>query len=161
MKELLQQYAAYNVWANKLLVEVVAGLSDEEINAEINSSFPSLYKTMLHMWFAEEVWWQRLKLVENIVLQSAGFTGSFKELAANHAKQSRQWSDWVKGATETQLLHVFAFVRNKEQMKIPVYQMLQHVCNHATYHRGQLVTMLRQSGVGKIPSTDFSTFCKG
>ena len=161
MKELLQQYAAYNMWANKLMVETISKLSDDDINREITGSFPSLYKTMLHMWFAEEVWWQRHKLVENIVLQSTGFAGSFKELADNHAKQSRQWSDWVNGATETQLLHVFAFVRNKEQLKMPVYQMLQHVFNHAAYHRGQLVTMLRQLGVDKIPSTDFSTFCRG
>lgn len=160
MKELLQQYAAYNVWANKLLVDVIGKLGEEEISREINSSFPSLYKTMQHMWLAEEVWWQRLKLVEHVNLQSEKFTGSFAELSSIHAKQSQQWVEWVAAATENQLQHVFAYVRNKEQLKMPVYQMIQHVFNHATYHRGQLVTMLRQSGVDKIPSTDFSTFCR-
>jgi len=43
---------------------------------------------------------------------------------------------------------------------MPVYQMLQHVFNHATYHRGQLVTMLRQLGQDKIPDTDFYTYCR-
>lgn len=160
MKELLQQYAAYNIWATKLLAERISKLSDEEINREIASSFPSLYKTVQHMWLAEEVWWQRLKLVERIDLQSEKFTGSFNELAANLSKQSQQWSEWVSSATENQLAHVFAYIRNKEQLKMPVYQMLQHVFNHASYHRGQLVTILRQLGVDKIPATDFSAFCR-
>jgi uncharacterized damage-inducible protein DinB len=161
MKELLQQYAAYNIWATKLLTDRISKLSDEEINREIISSFPSLYKTLQHMWMAEEAWWKRLKLTENIVLESTQFTGSFNEMAEMMAKQSQQFKEWVDGATEHQLVHVFAFVRNKEQIKMPVYQMLHHVFNHASYHRGQLVTMLNQLGADKIPGTDFSTFSRG
>jgi len=111
------------------------------------------------MWLAEEVWWQRLKLTEKIILESDKFTGDFTALTNALAKQSQQWKVWVDNATENQVSHVFAFIRNKEQIKMPVYQMLQHVFNHATYHRGQLVTMLNQLGADKIPSTDFSTYC--
>jgi uncharacterized damage-inducible protein DinB len=161
MKELLQQYAAYNIWATKLLTDRINKLSDEEISRETVSSFPSLYKTLQHMWLAEEIWWKRLKLMENIVLESEKFTGTFNEMVDILAKQSQLYKDWIDGATETQLLHVFAFVRNKEQYKMPVYQMLHHVFNHATYHRGQLVTMLNQLGADKIPGTDFSTYCRG
>lgn len=160
MKELLQQYAAYNIWATKLLTDRISKLSDEEINQEIISSFPSLYKTLQHMWLAEEVWWKRLKLTENIVLESSAFTGSFNEMAGILAKQSQQFKEWIDSATETQLSHVFAFIRNKEQVKMPVYHMLHHVFNHASYHRGQLVTMLNQLGADKIPATDFSAFCR-
>lgn len=160
MKELLQQYAAYNIWATKLLVDIINKLPDEDKTKEIASSFPSFYKTVQHMWLAEEIWWQRLKLNEQIVLQSEKFTGGFDEMVTHHAKQSKEFLDWISGASENQLIHVFAYVRNKEQIKMPVYQMLHHVFNHATYHRGQLVTMLRQIGVDKIPSTDFSTFCR-
>ena len=158
MKELLQQYAAYNIWATGLLVDRINKMPDGTAEQEIVSSFPSIYKTVQHMWLAEEVWWKRLKLTENIVLESAAFTGTFTEMTTVLAKQSQQFKDWVDNATENQLVHVFAFVRNKEQIKMPVYQMLHHVFNHATYHRGQLVTMLNQLGADKIPSTDFSTF---
>jgi len=160
MKELLQQYAAYNIWATKQLVDRMSKLNEEDTGKEIVSSFPSIYKTMQHMWLAEEVWWQRLKLTENIVLESDNFTGSFNELTNALAKQSQQFKDWIDNATESQLTHVFAYIRNKEQLKMPVYQMLHHVFNHATYHRGQLVTMLNQLGADKIPSTDFSAFCR-
>ncbi|MBK8611573.1 MAG: DinB family protein [Chitinophagaceae bacterium] len=159
MKELLQQYAAYNLWATGLLVDIINKLPGDDKTKEVAGSFPSLYTTLQHMWLAEEVWWQRLKLAEHIVLQSETFAGSFEELTANHAKQSELFAEWIQGATESQLDHVFAYIRNKEQIKMPVYQMLHHVFNHATYHRGQLVAMLRQLGITKIPSTDFSTFC--
>jgi uncharacterized damage-inducible protein DinB len=54
------------------------------------------------------------------------------------------------------LEHVFHYQNTKkEQFKQPIYQMLLHMFNHGTYHRGQLVTMLRQLGIQKLPSTDF------
>jgi len=161
MKELLQQYAAYNIWANKVLFYRISKLPEEKITREIASSFPSVYKTSLHMWQAEDIWWQRLKLVENIAILSETFSGTFTELTVGLARQSQQWKDWVDNATENQLTHVFAYVRNKEQHKMKVQDMVLHLFNHATYHRGQLVTLLRQLGEeDKIPSTDFSTYCR-
>jgi uncharacterized damage-inducible protein DinB len=160
MKELLQQYAAYNIWATKMITDRISKLSDEEINRQIVSSFPTIYKTLQHMWLAEEIWWKRLKLMENIVLGSENFSGSYTEMVEILAKQSLLYKEWIDGATETQLVHVFAYIRNKEQHKMPVYQMLHHVFNHASYHRGQLVTMLNQLGADKIPATDFSAFCR-
>ena len=113
------------------------------------------------MWQAEDIWWQRLKLVENIIALSETFTGSFDEATAGLAKQSQLWKEWVDNASDNQITHVFAFVRNKEQYKMQVNDMLLHLFNHATFHRGQLVTLLRQAGeTDKIPSTDFSTYTR-
>jgi uncharacterized damage-inducible protein DinB len=160
MKEQLQQFAAYNIWASKILFDRITKLPEEKITQEIASSFPSLYKTVNHMWLAEEVWWQRMKLVENITLQSEQFTGSFSELCNQLAKQSLLWKEWVDAASDNQLTHVFAYIRNKEQHKMKVNDMLLHVFNHATYHRGQLVTLLRQLGEDKIPATDYVVYCR-
>jgi uncharacterized damage-inducible protein DinB len=160
MKELFQQYVAYNFWATKLLTDLIKELPDEKINATVTSSFPSLYKTVQHMWLAEEVWWKRLKLMENFTIESEKFEGSFIELVGEMQKQSKLWIDWINNCTEALLQHVFAYIRNKKEEKLPTYKMILHVHNHATYHRGQLVTMLRQLGIEKIPSTDFSAYCR-
>ncbi|HET9314036.1 MAG TPA: DinB family protein, partial [Vicinamibacteria bacterium] len=40
-----------------------------------------------------------------------------------------------------------------QEFETPLWQMVQHVANHSTYHRGQLVTMFRQLGA-KAVSTD-------
>lgn len=161
MKEVLKQYAAYTIWANQKIFDCMSNLSGELITQEITSSFPSLSKTILHMWNAEAIWWQRLKLEEKIIVPGDNFTGSFTELIKQMNQQSVIWKEWVDNATETQLQHVF-FYRNskREEFKQPVYELLLHIMNHGTYHRGQLVTMLRQLGVDKIPSTDFTTFCR-
>jgi uncharacterized damage-inducible protein DinB len=155
MKELLQQYAAYNIWANKILLGRISKLPEEKIMQQIASSFPSLYKTTAHLWFAEDIWWQRMKLVENIVVAADNFTGNFAQLCNQLAKQSQQWAAWVNAASDNQLNHVFAYVRSKEQYKMKVHDMLLHLFNHATFHRGQLVTLLRQLGEDKIPATDY------
>lgn len=161
MKELLQQYAAFNVWATQRITDVIAGLPEEKIIAPITSSFPSMYKTVLHLLDAESIWWQRLKLQEHVERPSETFTGSFAELQKKLLQQSNLFNDWVSNATEAQLQHVFAYIREKEQNKMQVSNMLLHLFNHNSYHRGQLVTMLRQSGIAKIPSTDFAAYLRG
>ena len=160
MKELLTQYATFNLWANQKMTDAIALLPEEKINAEIISSFPSLFKTVLHLLDGESIWWQRLKLQEHIERPSETFTGSFEELQKKLLQQSSLFSEWVSNANEPQLQHVFAYIREKEQNKQPVWQMLMHLFNHNSYHRGQLVTMLRQSGVTKIPSTDFAAYLR-
>ena len=74
----------------------------------------------------------------------------------NQLDQSKQFEEWVDKASELALNHVFAYQNSKkEQFKQPVYQVLIHVFNHGTYHRGQLVNLFRQLGVKEIPATDF------
>lgn len=156
MKELIRQLGAYNLWANQLLLDTIMQLPQEKQTQTVASSFDSLLKTVLHMWDAESIWWQRLKLSERVIRPSDNFSGSMKEAAASLVQQDRQWNEWVMDAQEHMLQHVFIYQNTKkEQFKQPVYQMLLHLFNHNTYHRGQLVTMLRQLGADKIPPTDF------
>ena len=160
MKQILQQYAAYNIWANKKITETANLLSEEQINKEIVSSFPSVYKTVLHLMEVENVWWQRLQLVEQTT-PPGWFTGNFTELSKKLLELSQQWESWVQNANEANINHVFAWYNlKKEYFKEPVYKMLLHLFNHQTFHRGQLITMFRQSGLDKIPPTDFIVFCR-
>lgn len=156
MKQLLQQYAAYNLWANKVIIQRITQVSEEQLNWEIISSFPSVYKTVVHLTNAEDLWWQRFRLIENPAWMSENFSGNFEDLTKEWLKLSQQWYDWVKDANEANLTHVFAYYNSKkEYFKQPVYEMILHLFNHQTFHRGQLVTMLRQLGIDKIPATDF------
>ena len=156
MKEIFIQYASYTAWANSLILQVIENLPEVQQHADIRSSFPSLYKTVLHLLGAESIWWQRVKLQEKIDRPSDSFTGSFAELSKRLQQQNKQWLEWVTNTNENGLQHEFIYLNSKrERFKQPVFQMLLHLFNHGTYHRGQLVTMLRQLGVEKIPATDF------
>ncbi|HVE60593.1 MAG TPA: DinB family protein [Chitinophagaceae bacterium] len=156
MKEFLRQFAVYNIWANSLLKDVIIALPEEIQLREIPSSFGSLHKTILHMWDAESTWWQRTKLQERIIIQSEGFTGNTKQAFSGLLHQNQEWNEFIINAQERQLQHELIYRNSKrEQFKQPVFQILLHIFNHGSYHRGQLVNMLRQLGVDKIPQTDF------
>jgi len=156
MKELLQQLSAYHLWADKLLLSCINGLPGEMHQKEVRSSFPSLYKTVLHIWSAESIWWQRMKLQERIIVPADSFTGSMLEASNELMQLDKLWNEWIHAAQERHLEHVFQYQNmSGQQFKQPMYQMLLHLFNHGTYHRGQLVTILRQLGIEKIPQTDF------
>ena len=161
MKQLLQQYAAYNIWANKIITERIAQLPPDTIHKEMNSSFGSIYKTVVHLMDVESIWWQRLKLQEHVEWPGKSFDGNFEELSQQLLLLSKQWNDWIQSTNEVNLAHVFAYQNSKkEHFKQPVYEMLLHLFNHQTFHRGQLVTMMRQNGIEKIPATDFIVFSR-
>ena len=83
------------------------------------------------------------------------------ELSKNLIAQSKQWKEWVDLATEAALQHEFIYKNSKkDQFKQPVYEMLMHLFNHQTYHRGQLITMLRQTGETNIPNTDLIAYLR-
>jgi len=156
MKELLVSYASYNYWANQELLNCILMLSAEKQEKEIAGSFTSLHTTIIHLWDAESIWWQRLKLKENIIVPSLSFHPNVQEAANGLLKQSSDWAEWTKQATEPQLQHVFSYRNSKkEEFKQPTWQVMLQVFNHASYHRGQLVNMLRQLGEEKIPQTDY------
>jgi len=160
MKQLIQQMARYNAWANKQFTDILLTANDEVLDMEITSSFPSIRATVYHMWSAEDIWLQRLLLVEQPVWAQSVFEGSFKEAVEKWRQVSQDLVDFVdKQYNDDAFTHVLQYYNLKKvSFKMPVYTVLMHVFNHATYHRGQLVTMMRQAGIKKIPGTDFHTF---
>ena len=162
MKEILEQYATYNSWANQRLIDCILPLPEEQRTRQLASSFSSLHKTLLHLWYTDSIWWQRMKMQEVIVDPTVGFKGSTEDASMALIQQDTAWESWVHHASLAALEHVFHYQNTKrEQFKQPVYQVLMHLFNHGTYHRGQLVTMLHQLNSTKIPSTDFILWSRG
>jgi len=155
VKDLLLRYAKFNQWAHKRLLEVIGGLSPEQQHRSVPSSFDSLYKTVLHVWGAESLWLGRLNM-SPIQISGDPFNGSMDDLRAAMESVDQQWVDWV-GSKKDSLLTEEIHYQNKAGL--PFQQsydlLLQHIFNHSTYHNGQLVSMLRNLGSDKIPSTDF------
>lgn len=156
MKEWLSQMAVYTGWANQQLADFILSLPPELSTQETPSSFNTLQKTLLHMWDAQSIWWQRMKLQESVVPPSVNFKGTTRDAVAGLLHQNKLWENWVLTASPAMMDHVILYYNSKrEPIKIRIDQLLLHSFNHDTYHRGQLVTMLRQLGVQKIPGTDY------
>jgi uncharacterized damage-inducible protein DinB len=160
MKEILANLAAYNLWANEKVTTALATLCADSWQKPLGGSFPTVHHTLLHIWDAESIWWQRMKLQENVIRPSTAAPVP-QEAIAGLLKQSAQWAEWVQAATEAALQHEFIFQNAKrESLKNTTAEMLIHVFNHGTYHRGQLINYLRLLGVTAVPSTDFIAFTR-
>lgn len=161
MKQLLLSYSAFEIWANEQLLNLSIELSPEEQNKPIASSFPSVHKTFLHMWDASSAWWQRLQMHEQVVMPSLSFHPSMKDIANGLLQQNRQWYSFVQDASDEMLSASLPYKNIRgEHFVQPVFEIVMHLTNHGTYHRGQVVTLLRQLGVEKIPQTDYILFAR-
>lgn len=159
MKEILSQLAAYNLWANQQIVNAVTPFDDEKLNRSMKSSFSSIKLTLQHMLFAETVWWQRMRLME--VTATMDEQLDISRINKNLLNSSEQWKNWVDKSTTAAFEHEFVYRNSKkEQFKQPVFQVLLHLFNHNTYHRGQIITMMREAGANALPATDFILWCR-
>jgi uncharacterized damage-inducible protein DinB len=155
VSEMLRNYARYNQWAHKRLLDQINTLTAEQQHTIVASSFDSLYKTVFHVWGAESLWLGRLNQAP-ITITGDPFNESMEKLSAALEAIDQLWVDWFDSKQDDQLVKKLHY-HNKAGL--PFYQsydlLLQHIFNHSTYHNGQLVTMLRALGVKDLPSTDF------
>ena len=113
------------------------------------------------MWDACRIWWQRLQYDENIMGPTLKGNYPIKEVAENLLQQNKLWIDWINQASEADLDAILNYKNMKGDLfSQPIREILLHLTNHGTYHRGQLVTMLRQIGVEKIPQTDYILYSR-
>lgn len=159
MLQFIREYAAFNLWANQRICSVVEKMSDEQFNREVTSSFPSIRKTLLHVWGANEIWLKRIEGVSLKAMPTENFGGGKKDIIDGFIASSQKLKELSEQQNENSILVTIEYSTLKgESFTSPLYQILAHVCNHATYHRGQIVTMFRQVGLNEIPSTDLSFF---
>ncbi|MFY8003268.1 MAG: DinB family protein, partial [Chitinophagaceae bacterium] len=156
MKDILLRYAAYNHWAHTTLVATLAKLTEKQWQKDLGSSFPSVYKTLLHMYQAEKLWWMRIQLIEPAQLSEKDIKPSTTYLMESLVIQAESWVHWLQKQNEQTFTEYFSYKNLKQQTFVqPFWEVQMHIFNHATFHRGQIITMLRQLGVQNVPATDF------
>jgi uncharacterized damage-inducible protein DinB len=148
----------YNSWANHRIRECCAGLTDEQFTRNLGSSFPSVRDSTMHICAAEWLWLERWKGSSPSALPVASEGMNFRAVNEHWTKVELDLMPFVAGLQESDLSRV---VHHKTTQGVPqsapLWQMMQHVVNHGTYHRGQVTTMLRQLGA-KAQAMDLILF---
>lgn len=158
---MLQQYASYNLWADERLFQTILSLSEAQQRQLVPGSFPSLHLTLLHLLDASSVWWQRINKYESVNWPGKDFKGTTADLIREIINQDSLWFVWLQEADEAPLNEVLHYeTSKKEKFAQPVFEILLHLFNHGTYHRGQIVTTLRLLNIEIIPATDFIVFSR-
>ncbi len=162
MKELLLNYAKYNLWANTKITEFLKKLEPSLLDKEIPSSFNTIRKTLYHIWDAELIWYSRLAGISFTHWPSTDFKGTTEESFESFLRQSRLFVEFVQTKSEEELAREFEY-KNMEgkSYKNPKADSVLHCMNHSTFHRGQIVTMLRAVGFTDLSSTDYITYIRG
>lgn len=157
-KKYLLDIANYSNWVDNAVIKWLEQINDEQWKKEIASSFNSIAKTVLHIVGAKKVWIDFWQNVPNPVFLSAEFKGTKTELIEIWKKSMEDYKNLIENYPEENYTQIISFKVRNEEWKMEFAQTVLHHNNHATYHRGQLVTMLRQAGFTNFSNTDLATY---
>ena len=158
-KKYFSELADYNIWANNIAIEWLNQINNEQWKQVIISSFSSIEQTAIHIAGAEKIWIDRWTNVQNPVFLTAEFKGTKNELIEIWGKSSADLKSFIENFPEENYNQKLTFKRlSGEEYQMEFAQTFSHIINHSTFHRGQLVTMLRQAGFTKVSSTDLITY---
>jgi uncharacterized damage-inducible protein DinB len=146
----------YSRWASERSIQAARPLSDEELSRDLGSSQGGVLGTLVHIYQADRIWLTRLKGSPRFTLGDPDESWTLDKLADAWTRTGDEFRHWLSGARN---LEANLSYRNLAglQHELPIWQVLLHVVNHATYHRGQITTMLRQLGYTPI-ATDLHVF---
>ncbi len=142
-----RQMLIYMLWADRVILRSLREVTPEDLLRDTGSSFPSLLQTIAHIAGAEKIWLSRFLgtgldhfPTENDFTELIPLLVSWEETAAGIEA-------FLAGLTDEQLEASLAWANSRgEAFNRPLWQPVFHLVNHSSYHRGQIVTMLRQMG---------------
>lgn len=148
----------YNRWVNGIAIGWLNQLEDHQWNQVLTSSFSTIRQTTLHLVSAEKIWLNFWQQVPNPQFLSTQFTGTKADLLQIWQQTSVALSAFIQAFPEANYQKSVHFSWRGEAREMPFWQTFAHLINHAAYHRGQLVTLLRQVGFTNLSSTDLATY---
>ena len=150
----------YHYWARDRILDAIGPLTPEQYLKDLGNSFKSVRDTVVHTYGAEWVWYSRWTGYSPASLPDAT---AFPDLASIRNAWSaqedkvRQLVQSLAAANELERLIRYRTLGGQDAETMFAV-MLQHVVNHASYHRGQVTTMLRQLGAPPPKSQDMIAF---
>ena len=148
----------YNQWANDCLIRTTANMNSDYFTKTIASSFTSIQKTWIHIIWAEELWYERWNgcsfFTEYSTVDYPAVDNIWNKIKELSASQITFLKNLNSGDADKKISY-----KNfqGEEWAYSLRQMVQHMVFHPIYHRGQIVTMLRQLGV-KPPGLDYLVY---
>lgn len=157
--ETIRQYcimmATYNRNANQTLYEACGTLSEDALKADKGAFFGSIHHTLNHIMVGDDIWMSRFekKPLPHKRLDAVPYD-NFTELKAARADRDQKFITFFETVDDSFYEGDFHFtaVAGDSFVK-PLQQIVAHFFNHQTHHRGQVHTLLTQSGV-KTPVSD-------
>ncbi|PYQ25089.1 MAG: hypothetical protein DMF81_03550 [Acidobacteria bacterium] len=156
--ETMRELYRFNRWAHERALAMAEGLSQDDFLRDMRTSHGSVAGTLVHAMWSEWIWLRRWKGESPRVMFDAA---DYPSVAGVRSRWDEVWSEqsaFLGSLTPQRLREPLAYLNVAgERWEYPLWQELLHVVNHGSYHRGQVVTLLRQSGKPAV-TTDFLVF---
>lgn len=157
----LQTLTRYKAWADDRFLSVVATVPPDALTAPRPIVFGSLIRTLHHSFAMDHVW--RCHLLgqpHGLTSRNPDHCPGLEELAAAQREIDRWYADYA-GSLSGQAMQEtveFEFIGGGRGA-MGRGDILLHVVNHSTYHRGHAADMLYTLGVFP-PTTDLPVFLR-
>jgi len=144
----------YTVWANHRIVRAAATLTLDEFKRDLGGSYGGVRGTLTHTLFAEWIWLERWKGVSPTRMIDESEFPDVMALRERWQAIQEHRDAWFRSLKRGAPRGVVRYSNTEGRpFEAPLWQLVQHVVNHSTYHRGQVTIFLRMLGA-KTVSTD-------
>jgi uncharacterized damage-inducible protein DinB len=141
----LFDHLEYSRWATERSMDSARPLTEEERTRYMYVSHRSVLGTLVHIYEADRIWFSRLLGSPRFTLSDQGENYTLDGLAVAWKKLTDEFIAWISVLTDEEVESTLKYVNIQGiPGELKIWQVVLHVVNHATYHRGQVTTMLRQ-----------------
>jgi uncharacterized damage-inducible protein DinB len=155
----LNSLVDYNYWARDRVLDAVSALTPEQFTRNLGNSFSSVRDTIAHICDAESIWLSRWRGGQPTGFQNAERIADVASARAEWANLEAGMREFVRELGPARVERVMEYKDFRGAVRSNAFcEMLQHVVNHGSYHRGQVTTMLRQLGAKPPQYMDIIVF---
>jgi uncharacterized damage-inducible protein DinB len=149
---------AFNAWATQKIFDALAPLPREQFTCDMKASHGSIHGTLTHLVGSEKMWLSRWVGTPDATALQPDAVPTVADLKTVWEHTGFEMARWLGTLTDAKLQETFTMTTAAGATHThTIAQALQHLVDHGSYHRGQIVTLLRQIGVTP-PSTGLIRF---
>ena len=142
----LQTHLAYTKWASSKLIDIAAQLPEEQLTRDFQTADRSVLGTLVHTFQGDRIWWAR---VTNSPLAGFRLDSDYQlsTIQNDWPALLDRWQEVGASLTDENAQRIVEYTRlNGAQFSQPLWEIILHVVNHGTHHRGQVSGFLRAMG---------------
>ncbi|MDE3165319.1 MAG: DUF664 domain-containing protein [Acidobacteriota bacterium] len=144
--DVLREHLLYTAWASGRLVDAAAGLAAEELGRDFGTSEHSVLGTLVHVFAADRIWLSRVT-GEPLAAPISEADYHLSVLQNDWPRVHDGWNRWAAGLTDASAAAAISYRDMKGNPHTgAAWEIVLHLVNHGTHHRGQVSGFLRAMG---------------
>jgi uncharacterized damage-inducible protein DinB len=156
--DVLRNHLSYTAWASGKLVDAAGALSPQELMRDFATADHNVLGTLAHIYAADRIWLGRIEGNPPACFFDPERDMHLEVLRRDWPALLERWKQWGALLTEESICRNISYKSQKgDAFVTPTWQIVLHVANHGTHHRGQVSGFLRAMG-HTPPSLELTAF---